>query len=146
MKTSGLLGAVMGAALLLSLTACGSAHDLANLPEPTATVAAPVVTPTPEPIAATPPAPVPTELTVTLYGTDATFIYSADGSTIQQLEHQTGPFTFTVPYTGQPVFVNASAAYGGTADVGCKVAAGDRVLMDKTEPDQISAVCQGKVG
>lgn len=135
----------MGAALLLSLTACGSAHDLANLPEPTATVEV-VPEVSPEPTPTTSPAPVPTELTVTLYGTDATFIYSADGSTIQQLEHQTGPFVFTMPYDGSPVFVNASAGYGGTADVGCKVTVGDRVLMDKTEPNQIAAMCQGSVG
>lgn len=137
-------------------TACvAAALLLVSCATPTSDVAKPTATnrytyspstnsPTPKPTSTTSVTPSPDitykpeSVTVTLYGTDASFTWQ-DQDGIHQQEGQDGPFRFELSRY-ETVYVNV-AVFTTNADAGCRVTFGDQVLLDNTLPNQTAATC-----
>ncbi|WP_159599179.1 hypothetical protein [Agromyces humi] len=87
------------------------------------------------------PAPAPAVAVITFYGSDIQILGSTydDTPAVVDLGRVAGPYTIEVP-TGIGFYYGA-VSWNGANDAGCKVTVGDRVVIDNTGPNQVSANC-----
>lgn len=135
---------VSSIALAFALAGCVSVAEPVALP----TAHAVEVTATPEPVAeptptpeAVPVAPAVTEAVITFYGSDIQVIGGTYDDTFASEDRGrvAAPYEVRVPLGVG--FYWGAVSWNGANDAGCKVTVGDRVVIDNTGPNQMSANC-----